>query len=131
MRTREEAAAYCLTLADTYADTPFRDENWTVIRCRGSRKVFAWIFEREGNIWVNVKMRPEWRDFWRETYAAVIPAYHLNKEHWSSVILDGSVPEKEVYRMIEESYDLVTQNTKERRKIREMDYGREYRKKIK
>ena len=112
MRTREETAAYCLTLPDVYADTPFRDENWTVIRCRGNRKVFAWIFEREGTLWLNVKMRPEWRDFWREAFEAVIPAYHLNKEHWSSVILNGTVPEKDVRRMIEESYDLVKPDLK-------------------
>ena len=42
------------------------------------------------------------------TYAAVIPGYHQNKEHWNTVILDGSVPENEIKRMIAESYDLVT-----------------------
>ena len=57
-------------------------------------------------------MRPEWRDFWREAFEAVIPAYHLNKEHWSSVILNGTVPEKDVRRMIEESYDLVKPDLK-------------------
>ena len=107
MITREEAAAYCLTLPDTYADAPFHDENWLVIRCRDNKKVFVWIFEREGNIWINVKMRPEWRDFWREAFEAVIGAYHLNKEHWSSIILNGTVPEADVRRMIDESYDLV------------------------
>lgn len=107
MITREEAAAYCLTLPDTYADMPFYDDNWLVIRCKGNKKVFAWIFEREGNIWINVKMRPEWRDFWREAFEAVLPAYHLNKEHWSSIILNGTVPEGDVCRMIDESYDLV------------------------
>lgn len=42
------------------------------------------------------------------TYTAVIPGYHQNKEHWNTVILDGSVPENEIKRMIAESYDLVT-----------------------
>lgn len=88
-------------------DYPFHDQNWTVIRIKGSRKIFAWIFEREGNIWVNLKSDPQWRDFWRAAYTSVLPAYHLNKEHWNSVILDGSVPEEEIRRMIGESYDLV------------------------
>lgn len=107
MRTREEAVSYCLKMPDVFEDYPFHDPNWTVIRMKSSRKVFAWIFEREGNIWVNLKTDPQWRDFWRAAYTSVLPAYHLNKEHWNSVILDGSVPEEEICRMIEESYDLV------------------------
>ena len=55
MKNREELISYCLTFKDTYPDQPFHDPNWTVIRHRGSRKVFAWIFEREGRTWVNVK----------------------------------------------------------------------------
>ncbi len=43
-----------------------------------------------------------------ENEAAVIPGYHQNKEHWNTVILDGSVPVNEIKRMIAESYDLVT-----------------------
>ena len=50
---------------------------------------------------------PQWRDFWREAYAAVIPGYHQNKEHWNTVILDGSIPDEEIRRMIAESYDLI------------------------
>ena len=52
-------------------------------------------------------MDPEWRDFWRATYSSVQPGYHQNKEHWSTVILDGTVPADEIKRMIAESYDLV------------------------
>lgn len=44
----------------------------------------------------------------RETYPAVVPGYHQNKEHWNTIIMDGSIPEEEVKRMIAESYDLVT-----------------------
>lgn len=108
MLTREEIIRYCLTLPGTYEDYPFRDHNWTVMRCRDNRKVFAWIFEREGNIWVNVKMQAEWRDFWRSAFPAVQPAYHLNKEHWSSIILNGTVPAEDIRRMLAESYDLVS-----------------------
>ena len=56
---------------------------------------------------INVKADPEWIDFWRKAYEAVIPGYHQNKKHWNTVILDGSVPDGEVKRMIAESYDLV------------------------
>lgn len=103
---KEEAIAYCLTFSDVYRDEPFRDPVWTVIRHRANRKVFAWIFERQGYTWINVKCDPQWRGFWRDAFASVIPAYHLNKEHWNSIILDGGVPDEDVKRMIEDSYEL-------------------------
>ena len=56
---------------------------------------------------INVKADPDLIDFWRKAYEAVIPGYHQNKKHWNTVILDGSVPDGEVKRMIAESYDLV------------------------
>ena len=42
------------------------------------------------NVFVYGKVDPVWRDFWRQTYDAVIPGYHLNKQHWNTVILDGT-----------------------------------------
>lgn len=107
MRTRQEAIKFCLSLPDTYEDYPFHDPNWTVMRLGRTKKSFAFIFEREEKIWINVKCDPEWILFWRETYPSVIPAYHLNKKHWNSLILDGTIPDKELKRMISESYDLV------------------------
>lgn len=107
MRTREEVIAFCLGYGQAYEDYPFHDDNWTVMRYRGNQKVFACIYERQGNIWINVKVDPEWRDFWRSAYEAVVPAYHMNKTHWNSIILDGSVPDQEIARMIGESYRLI------------------------
>lgn len=107
MRTREEVTAYCLRMPEVYQDYPFHDANWELIRLKRNQKSFVHIYEHNGQIWLNVKCRPEWRDFWRDAFKSVVPAYHMNKEHWNSIILDGSVPESEVRRMIEESYDLV------------------------
>lgn len=104
---REEVISYGLSFPDTYTDSPFHDENWILLRYRKNKKAFAWTYERNGNIWVNVKVDPEWRDFWRNTYSSVIPGYHQNKEHWNSLILDGTIPEADVKRMIAESYDLI------------------------
>lgn len=106
MLTRKEALALCLRLPDAYEDYPFDDMNWTVMRHRSNRKSFAYIFQREGRIWINVKAEPSWGDFWRSTFRAVIPAYHMNKLHWVSIILDGSMSEAEIFRLIEDSYDL-------------------------
>ncbi len=106
MTLRGDVITYCLKLKEVYEDYPFHDPNWCVIRHKKSRKVFAWIFDKDGHVWINLKCDPQWRDFWRQTFPSVIPAYHLNKEHWNSVILDGTVPDEEIKRMILESYDL-------------------------
>lgn len=106
MVTREEAILYCKSLEDVIEDYPFHDSNWALMRHSGNRKTFACIYEREGNIWINVKCDTEWRDFWRNAFSSIVPAYHMNKEHWNSIILNGVVPEKDIQRMIMESYDL-------------------------
>lgn len=69
-------------------------------------KPFALIYDKDGSVWINVKCDPEWREFWRKAFESVVPAYHMNKTHWNSIILDGSVPDKDIRRMIGESYDL-------------------------
>ena len=114
MKTREEILAYGLTFADTYVDTPFSDTNWQLVRVKQSKKAFLWTYEKDGFLNLNVKADTEWRDFWRSTNESVIPGYHQNKEHWNTIILDGSIPNEDVKRMIAESYDLVTDSPTKR-----------------
>ena len=114
MMTREEALAYGMSFYNVYEEKPFRDPNWQLVRIKGSKKTFLWIYEREGYINLNVKVNPEWRDFWRSAYESVTAGYHLNKEHWNTIILDGSVPDDAIKTMIKESYELVTYNPSKR-----------------
>lgn len=114
MKTRGELINFGLSFPDTYSDAPFRDTNWQLVREKKTKKAFLWIYEKDGRININVKVDPEWRDFWRSTYRSVIPAYHQNKEKWNTVILDGSIPDEDVKRMIAESYDLVTDSPTKR-----------------
>lgn len=114
MRTREEALEFGLSLPDTYQDAPFHDDNWQLVRVKGSGKAFLWTYERNGFINLNVKVSPEWRDLWRDIYAAVVPGWHQNKENWNTIILDGSIPTDEIKRMIAESYDLVADSATKR-----------------
>ena len=88
-------------------------------------KVFLWTYERNGFMNLNVKTSTEWRDFWRSTYRSVLPGYHQNKEHWSTIILDGSIPDREIKRMIAESYDLVTDSPTKRiyEAVRKIPHG--------
>ena len=71
MTTREEALAYGLSFDNVYEEKPFHDPNWQLVRVRGSKKAFLWIYERNGFINLNVKVAPEWRDFWRSAYDSV------------------------------------------------------------
>ena len=114
MMNREEVLAYGLSFPNTYQEAPFHDNNWQLVRVEGSKKAFLWTYEKDGFININVKVDPQWRDFWRNAFSSVIPAYHQNKEHWNTVILDGSVPEEDVKRMIAESYDLITDTPSKR-----------------
>ena len=107
MKTREEALSYGLSFPDTYQESPFHDTNWQLVRVKGSKKAFLWTYEKNGYIHINVKVDPVWRDFWRDTYQSVMPAYHQNKEHWNTIILDDSIPDSDVKRMIAESFDLI------------------------
>ena len=114
MLTRKEILSYGLSFPNTYQEAPFHDPNWQLVRVEGSKKAFLWTYERDGCLNLNVKVDPRWRDFWRDTYDAVVPAYHQNREHWNTIILDGSIPDEDVKRMIAESYDLVTDSPSKR-----------------
>ncbi|MDR1704906.1 MAG: MmcQ/YjbR family DNA-binding protein [Clostridiales bacterium] len=109
--TRRELIDFCLTFPAAYEDYPFDDladiGAWTVMRYRANRKGFAHIYERNGGLCINLKCDPFEADFLRQVFADVMPAYHMNKRHWITVTLGGDVPDDELGRMIERSYDLI------------------------
>ncbi len=112
--TREQALKYGLSFADTYIDTPFHDPNWQLVRYKANKKAFLWTYERDGYINLNVKVDPEKAFFWRDIHKSVIPGYHQNKEHWNTIILDGTIPDKDIKMMIAESYDLIADSPTKR-----------------
>ena len=114
MKTRKEALNYGLSFPDTYQDAPFHDNNWQLVRYRENKKAFLWTYEREGFVNLNVKVDPGKAFFWRNIYESVIPGYHQNKEHWNTIILDGSIPDRDIKCMIAESYDLISDNPTKR-----------------
>lgn len=114
MTTREEVLAYGLSFPYTYQEAPFHDPNWQLVRVQPGRKAFLWTYERNDFININVKVDPDKANFWRSVYKSVIPGYHQNKEHWNTIILDGTIPEEDIRRMIAESYDLVTDSPSKR-----------------
>ena len=126
MKTREQALKYGLSFPDTYLDAPFHDNNWQLVRFSGNDKAFLWTYEKDGYVNLNVKVEPDKAWFWRDAYRSVIPGYHQNKEHWNTIILDGSIPEKDIKLMIRDSYALISYNPSVRiyDAVRRIPYGR-------
>lgn len=60
-----------------------------------------------GHYCMNLKCQPEEAEMLRDIFAAIIPGYHMNKAQWNTVILDGSIPQGEIERMIDNSFKLV------------------------
>lgn len=114
MMTREEILSFGMSFPATYTEAPFRDTNWQLVRVKGSKKVFLWTYMREGYLNINIKVNPEWRDFWRNAYESVIPGWHQNKEHWNTVIIDGTIPDDDIKSMISESYEIITDSPTKR-----------------
>ncbi|MCR4611620.1 MAG: methylated-DNA--[protein]-cysteine S-methyltransferase [Lachnospiraceae bacterium] len=125
MTTREQVIKYGLTFPRTYKDAPFHDTNWQLIRYKDNKKAFLWIYERGGYVNINVKVDPDKAFFWRDIYESVTPGYHQNKEHWNTVILDGTVPDGDIETMIAESYDLISYSPSKRiyEAVQKIPYG--------
>ncbi len=89
-----------------------------------NKKMFALLTSRDGQAGVNLKCDPEQAFILRDIFEAVVPGYHMNKKHWNTVLLDGSIPCGEIERMIDHSYDLVVKGlTKKQRLALEIEFG--------
>lgn len=114
MLTREDVLKFGLSFQDTYKEAPFHDQNWQLVRVNGSRKAFLWTYERDGRLNLNVKVHPENAYYWRQMYKSVVPGYHQNKDNWNTIIIDGTIPEDDVFQMILESYRIITDSPTKR-----------------
>ncbi|HRO23063.1 MAG TPA: MmcQ/YjbR family DNA-binding protein [Promineifilum sp.] len=73
-------------------------------------KMFALVAWEEEPLTISLKCEPGQALFLRDLYPAVRPGYHMNKKHWNTVTLDGTIPEDEVRGMIDDSYELVVKS---------------------
>jgi predicted DNA-binding protein (MmcQ/YjbR family) len=99
-----ELRAYCLEQGGAVEDFPFGPEH-SVFKVAG--KMFALSALDRAPLEVSVKCEPDIAVGLRASYAAIRPGYHLNKRHWNTITLDGSLPDRFVRDLIEDSYDLV------------------------
>ncbi len=109
-----DAARDCLLQRpEAIEDFPFGPDVY-VYKVAG--KMFATLgsdagMSREAGIGrMNLKCDPDEAEFLRTMFAAVLPGYHMNKRHWNTVALDGSIPRGEIERMIDRSYGLVVRS---------------------
>jgi len=94
---------YCIGKNDVTEGFPFGDDT-LVFKVRG--KIFA-LVNLEGAPSINLKCEPSLAIELRERYPAVLPGYHMNKKHWNTINLDGSIPDREVFGWIDHSYAIV------------------------
>jgi predicted DNA-binding protein (MmcQ/YjbR family) len=117
--------AYCASKPGTVEDYPF-DAETLVFKVKG--KMFALMpaeHDRTEAPRINLKCEPMLAEMLRNIYDAVQPGYHMNKRHWNTVLVDGSIPLDEIYTMIDHSYDLVVRGlTKADREALERETGR-------
>ena len=99
----ETAREYCLSKPQAIECMPFGDVALVFKVCD---KMFA-LLMIDGSNSLNLKCDPEKAIELREQYNAVLPGYHMNKQHWNTIMLDGNVPDKLIRQWIDHSYDLV------------------------
>jgi predicted DNA-binding protein (MmcQ/YjbR family) len=100
--TPDELRSTCLTLAGAVEERPFPDP--AVVTFKVGGKIFA-ITRFEGT--VSLKCDPDLAEQLRHTYPEIRPGYHLNKRHWNTIALDGSLADDMVRDLIEDSYALI------------------------
>ena len=118
----EQARSYFLSLPEALEDFPFSSDT-PVFKIKS--KMFGFLRYKEGVGHLNLKCNPEEAMVIRDIFEAVLPGYHMNKEHWNTVILNGSIPTEEIENMIDTSYSLVVKNLRKIDRLAlEIKYGR-------
>ena len=100
----DDVRARLLALPGATPTYPFGAQPLVV---KAGGKMFALLDETAAPLSLSLKCEPAHAQFLRDSFAAITPGYHLNKQHWNTVLLDGSIPAEGIQSMIEESYRLV------------------------
>jgi predicted DNA-binding protein (MmcQ/YjbR family) len=94
---------YCISKKGATESFPF-GEDTLVFKVK--EKIFA-LVNLDGDLSINLKCDPALAIELRERFSAVTPGYHMNKKHWNTVMLNSSVPDKEIFSWIDHSYNLI------------------------
>jgi len=107
--TLDTLRVYCAKKPGTVEIYPF-DEDTLVFKVMG--KMYALTNVKSPELSINLKCDPDWAMILRDHYPAVKPGYHMNKRHWNTVVIDSSIPENEIWEMVDHSYRLVVKGLK-------------------
>lgn len=117
------ARDYLLSRPEAAEDFPFGPQV-AVFKVKG--RMFATLGVENGVARTNLKCDPDEAQALRDIFRGVLPGYHMNKKHWNTVLLDGSVPEYEIERMMDRSYGLVVKRLRRvEREALELSYGKD------
>ena len=108
----EDLREYCISKKGVTEEFPF-DENTLVFKVAG--KMFC-LTDLEDDLHVALKNIPERNMELREQFPAVRPGYHMNKKHWNTIEIDGSIPDERIYEFIDTSYELVAKSLTRKKK---------------
>jgi predicted DNA-binding protein (MmcQ/YjbR family) len=104
MLTRDQVKTYILSKPGAYEDYPFGDDVPVFKVCN---KMFG-LFNKDDNaLRINLKSDPSEALYLRDNFESIIPGYHMNKKHWNTIIIDGSLPDSMIKELIDRSYKLV------------------------
>jgi len=117
----QTARTYMLSRPEAWEDFPFYP-HIAVMKVRN--KMFATLSVENDIAKMNLKCDPAEAQMLRDIFSAVLPGYHMNKRHWNTVVLDGSIPAGELERMIDRSYGLVVKGMPRKERLPlELRYG--------
>ena len=109
----EQIREYCLKKKSVTEDFPF-NEDTLVFKVAG--KIFLLASLEAIPLQINLKCEPEKAIELREEFDSVLPGYHMNKKHWNTIIIDGTVPARKLFEWIDDSYNLVVSGLKKSEK---------------
>ena len=99
----ESLREYCIAKTGITESFPFGEDTLVF---KVNKKISA-LVNLDGDLTINLKCDPAYAIELRERHPSVTPGYHMNKKHWNTVLLDGTVPDKEVFSWIDHSYSLI------------------------
>jgi predicted DNA-binding protein (MmcQ/YjbR family) len=105
----EQIRKHCLKKKEVTEDFPFGEET-LVFKVAG--KIFLLASLETIPLQINLKCEPEKAIELRETYDSVQPGYHMNKKHWNTIIIDGTISGNKIFEWIDKSYELVVAGLK-------------------
>lgn len=109
----EHLREYCLSKPAVEETLPFGPDTLVY---KVSGKIFLLTGLNEEQLSFNVKCDPDLALELREEFSCVLPGYHMNKKHWNTILVDGSVSTKQLKEWIDHSYDLIVQSLPQKRK---------------